>query len=306
MPDQKSDKKTDKKPANMSDKTQVNINRPGPDATITRHAWLAELGDTDIIAVTGPDSERFLQGQLSCNMNRLSATQTLRAALCNLKGRVVADLRVIMHHERILLLCSAGMADIVLSTLNKYKVFFKTELKKANDQFVVLGLAGDDCTAALSALGIEVPQGADSCLAAQGAAIVRVQDMPARFCCVLSGPDDELVSALSSTCASGTEQDWRLADIRAGIAHIRPGQQELYTPQVLNYDINGIIDYKKGCYTGQEVVARMYYRAEAKKRLRYLALDTLEHLPKGSEIVETIELSPGDIQTLVIMPVSTA
>jgi len=301
-----SDKKSDKKSEPTSDKTEADLHKSHPSAAETRHAWVAQLDDTDIIAVSGPDSERFLQGQLSCNMNRLSATQTLRAALCNLKGRVVADMRVIMHHERILLLCSAGMADIVLSTLNKYKVFFKTDLQNISDQFAVLGLTGDGCAAALSARGIQAPEGEDSCTVAGGAAIVRVQDMPARFCCVLSGPDDELVSALSSTCASGTEQDWRLADIRAGIAHIRPGQQELYTPQVLNYDINGTIDYKKGCYTGQEVVARMYYRAEAKKRLRYMALDTLEHLPKGSEIVESIELAPSDIQALVIMPVSTA
>lgn len=268
-------------------------------------AWLAQLADTDIIAVTGPDSERFLQGQLSCNISRLSSAQSLRAALCNLKGRVVADLRVIRHDDRILLICSAGMADIVLTTLNKYKVFFKTELQNVSEQYVTLGIAGDDCEQVLRASGIDAPATDDGSALAQGAAIVRIQSSPARFHCVLSGTGGELASALSSRCESGSEQDWRLAHIVAGIAHIRPGQQELYTPQVLNYDITGVIDFRKGCYTGQEVVARMYYRAEAKKRVRHMTLEKGLPWPDNRDMIDAVKLSSGQTHALVILPVTS-
>lgn len=268
------------------------------------HAWLTQLSDADIIAVTGPDSERFLQGQLSCNMSRLSSGQSLRAALCNLKGRVVADLRVIRHQDDILLVCSAGMADIVLTTLNKYKVFFKTALSNVSAQYVLLGIGGDNSPQALSACGVRPPQTIDACCLEQGAAFVRVQESPARFYCVLSDTEGELASALASRCESGSEQDWRLADIAAGIAHIRPGQQELFTPQVLNYDIDGVIDFKKGCYTGQEIVARMYYRAEAKKRLRYVTLEPGQSLPDNSEMLDALELPSGQTHALAIMPLT--
>ncbi len=268
------------------------------------HAWLTQLTDADIIAVTGPDSERFLQGQLSCNMSRLSPAQSLRAALCNLKGRVVADLRVIRHQDGILLICSAGMAAIVLTTLNKYKVFFKTELTDVSEQYVLLGIGGDGSGQALSASGAQPPEMTDACSIEHGAAFVRVQDSPARFFCVLTDSESDLASALSSRCKSGSEQDWRLADIAAGIAHIRPGQQELYTPQVLNYDTDGVIDFRKGCYTGQEVVARMYYRAEAKKRLRYITLEAGQPVPENSEVVDALELPSGQTHALAIMPVT--
>ena len=95
-----------------------------------------------------------------------------------------------------------------------------------------------------------------------------------------------------------------MADIAAGIAHIRPGQQELYTPQALNYDTDGVIDFRKGCYTGQEVVARMYYRAEAKKRLRYITLEAGQPVPENSEVVDALELPSGQTHALAIMPVT--
>tara|TARA_R100001039_G_C1848284_1_gene108345 strand:+ start:2390 stop:3010 length:621 start_codon:yes stop_codon:yes gene_type:complete len=198
------------------------------------------------------------------------------------------------------------MADIVLTTLNKYKVFFKTELQNVSEQYVSLGIAGTDCAQALSASGVQPPATTDDCTVAHGAVIVRVQASPARFYCVLSGAHGELAATLSSRCDSGTEQDWRLADIVAGIAHIRPGQQELYTPQVLNYDINGVIDFKKGCYTGQEVVARMYYRATAKKRLRHVTLQDTQTLPDNSDLVDAVKRASGETEALVIAPVADA
>jgi folate-binding protein YgfZ len=103
----------------------------------------------------------------------------------------------------------------------------------------------------------------------------------------------------ASSVGVGTREDessWRLADIRSGIAHIRPGQQELYTPQLLNYDVSGVIDFKKGCYTGQEVVARMYYRAEAKKRLYHVVLPLHETL-SAEDVVDSIRI--GDTQEVL-------
>jgi len=278
-----------------------------PDAVTesSRQPWLTQLHDVDIISVSGADSERFLQGQLSCNMSQLTDSHSLRAALCNLKGRVIADLRVLRLDQSILLMCSAGMADIVLTTLTKYSVFFKTSLQKVSDHYVVLGVAGADSESLLASCGVSCPQTQDACTQIGGGVVARIQEAPARFCCVLSDAHAELATTLSSRFASGSEEDWRLADITACVAHIRPGQQELHTPQVLNYDLNGTIDFKKGCYTGQEVVARMYYRAEAKKRLRYISWPTSQVEPSGGDVIDSIERPSGQTHALAIMPVST-
>jgi len=107
-------------------------------------------------------------------------------------------------------------------------------------------------------------------------------------------------------------QAWQLAEIRDGIVHINPEQSEIYTPQLLNYDTNGIIDFKKGCYTGQEVVARMHYRAEAKRRLYHLKADNAElfnRLSSGlspEDIVVQQQLADGSIESLVVLPVNQA
>jgi folate-binding protein YgfZ len=293
--------------ANSPASSTPETGRPGRSATDQPRpvpSWLVQLDDIEIIAVTGADGERFLQGQLSANMSRLTPTQSLRAALCNLKGRVVADLRVLRHGEQILLICRAGMAEIVVATLKKYIVFFKASLQLVSEQYVALGIAGESCAETLNAVGVQPPAGVDACILSHGGAFIRIEESPARFLCVLDGNQGELAAMLSSRCDSGSARDWRLADIVAGIAHIRPGQQELYTPQVLNYDINGIIDFKKGCYTGQEVVARMYYRAEAKKRLRHVSLDPDQPLPASGDVVDAVELSGGKTEALVIMPVT--
>lgn len=280
-----------------------------PDFATVSPAWLAQLGDFSAVAVTGPDGQRFLQGQLSCNMMLLSAKHSLRGALCNLKGRVIADMQVLLDGDRILLLCQRGMAEVVLATLNKYKVFFKTELQEITDQLVVLGIGGEQCEQALLACGIEPPAGLSECAADAGQLVYRAAGEAPRFCCILGDAGAALAAELSSRCESVSEEYWQMADIRAGLAHIRPGQQELYTPQVLNYDITGVIDFKKGCYTGQEIVARMHYRAEAKKRLQYIRYGKANEPASGNdaatngEIVNYVEYPKGSIEALAIVQV---
>lgn len=282
-----------------------------PDFATVSPAWLTQLNDFSAVAVTGPDSQRFLQGQLSCNMMLLNAKHSLRAALCNLKGRVIADMQVLLDGDRILLLCQRGMAEVVLTTLNKYKVFFKTELQEVTDQLVVLGLGGEQCEQALLACGIEPPAGVNDCGGNDGQLVYRAAGEAPRFCCILGDAGAALAAELSSRCESAPEEYWHVTNIRAGMAHIRPGQQELYTPQVLNYDITGVIDFKKGCYTGQEIVARMHYRAEAKKRLQYIRYDkannpaSVNDAEANGEIVNYVEYPEGRIEALAIVHVDS-
>src|SRR5690606_37340504 len=107
-------------------------------------------------------------------------------------------------------------------------------------------------------------------------AVIRLPSKnPARFIALVDNRIDSgtAMAQIHKRLPELPAQAWQLAEIRDGIVHINPEQSEIYTPQLLNYDTNGIIDFKKGCYTGQEVVARMHYRAEAKRRLYHLKAD---------------------------------
>lgn len=273
-------------------------------------ASVTRIHDTSVVMVSGPDSHRFLQGQLSCNMNQLSDQHSLRAALCNLKGRVIADMRVLQSDTGILLCTQAGMASIIISTLNKYRVFFKATLEDVTQGYSRLGISGQGAPLLLQTAGCQEPELPEQSVRLDEHHVTRLPSSALftepRFECLIYNKTTSarLYEALIAGGVSDDDTAWQLADIRCGLAHIRPDQQELYTPQVLNYDLSGVIDFKKGCYTGQEVVARMFYRAEAKKRLYHMALSTSEPEPVEN-VVNSVKID-GQQELLRVMSMTEA
>lgn len=242
---------------------------------------LQPAADIDIIVVSGADASRFLQGQLTCNLDHLTSERSLRGALCNLKGRAIANMRLLASDTEILMQTPTGMGQVIIDTLKKYQVFFKVDLQLTSDRFVLLQVALDPSRLPQDALPLALPGQPDASNWLEGIHITRLPELQtsldghdtsgyARFEVLVDSTlhQPELISAALDAWLLPVDADWwRLADIASGIAHVHSGQQERFTPQLLNYDINNTIDFKKGCYTGQEVVARMYYRAEAKRRL---------------------------------------
>ena len=228
--------------------------------------YVVDLSQHEFVRVSGPDSEKFLQGQLSCDMNQLGPDNSLRGALCNLKGRVIADFRVVREGEDYLLQTGPGMAQRVIDVLSKYAVFSRVSLARDTEFSAVVGLLGDDCGEVMGEHFPHLPEADDALVSAGGAVLVKLPGSLARY--EFWSRSQALTDALSGSPADMA--DWHQEDCLAGIVHTTPDSSEQYTPQLLNYDISGVINFRKGCYTGQEVVARMYYRAQAKKRLYLL------------------------------------
>lgn len=274
--------------------------------------------DIDVIVVSGSDASKFLQGQLSCNLQHLAPGRTLRGALCSLKGRVIANVRLLASGTDILMQTAAGMGQVIIDSLKKYQVFFKVDLQLTGERFILLEAAVNSALLPEGALPIELPSQTDASSSLDGMHITRLPQLRtslaghhtegyARFECLVdtSRHQPELIVAALGAWLEPVDSDWwRLADIASGIAHVRPGQQEQFTPQLLNYDIDGIIDFKKGCYTGQEIVARMYYRAEAKRRLYRGSLpegQSLEHNgSKEQDLVAEYRHPDGTREMLVV------
>jgi folate-binding protein YgfZ len=240
---------------------------------------LFPLENYEFIKISGADSVSFLQGQLSCNTELLSPQRSLTGALCNLKGRVIADFRLLQQGEHYLMQCAEGMAAEIVATLNKYAVFSKVEITalpktdktgegKADSAPTVIGIMDNDVDAALQILELELPNNANEVTATDHCCAVRVFGPARRVELWFHSPSAlESFSQGFAGQESGSLQPWLRADIETGIIHVSPTLSAEYTPQLLNYDIAGLIDFKKGCYTGQEIVARMFYRGTAKKRL---------------------------------------
>ena len=234
---------------------------------------LVDLSHYEFVRVSGPDRHKFLQGQVSCDITQLTPELSLRGALCNLKGRVIADFRAVEYGEHIILQTQQGMASVIEAVLRKYAVFSKVELQVLKGEAVCTGILADDNETRLQALFSSLPQAPHQVVAEAGLILIKPSgDANCFELWSLSGANSAMAS-LNATDKSGLAK-WHALEMRAGEAHVTPELSEEYTPQLLNYDVSGVINFRKGCYTGQEVVARMFYRVEAKKRLYLYSSDS--------------------------------
>ncbi len=223
------------------------------------------LTDHEFVQIEGPDARVFLQGQVSCDVQLLSDTRSLPGAICNLKGRVIADFQLLQYGDACLLRTAGGMADTIVKTLARYAVFSKVELRQV-EPALVLGLIGGGFEAALSKLFPRLPMTAHECVVSSQMCLLRLPGERMELWCM----DATAVSPLRELFGEwlpNPGREWLAAAIEAGDVHVRPASSEAYTPQLLNYDLSGVVNFSKGCYTGQEVVARMHFRGTPKKRL---------------------------------------
>ncbi|MFM1896295.1 MAG: hypothetical protein RLZZ385_1369 [Pseudomonadota bacterium] len=238
-----------------------------------------ELPSSDLLNVSGPEHRRFLQGQVTCDMNLLSGSQSLVGALCNIKGRVIADFRAVDVAGDTYLQLSTGLGTIVQTVLARYIVFFKNCGLAESRRFRRHGLLGHDAHHLIqTALG-DCPMADHGTLSQDDVLIIKQPGLVPRFeiWCDLENPGAKaqiLLNAMQENCDVCRWQEWQVEDFNAGQVHVLPEDSEHYLPQELNYDISGVVNFKKGCYTGQEIVARMFYRGTAKKRLFHLSCST--------------------------------
>lgn len=278
---------------------------------------LIPLHTIDLLQISGPDTDRFLQGQLTCNMEQLTAEHALPGAYCNIKGRVIADFIALRHDDHVILVLQSGMAEVLKQTLQKYAVFFKTDMSIVTHEWQSVGLLGDSGDPAGNSLRFLRASGQYSCTRWQGAMSITLPGSPPRLMLLIPSTAGEVMEEIEACCDPGDPLEWELAEIAAGAAHVDPEISEQYTPQLLNYDLNGTVDFRKGCYTGQEVVARMHYRGTAKKRM-YRALtpastwsastrrDALRVVDSSGrhcgEVITAARHPDSSMQLLVILP----
>ena len=272
---------------------------------------LTDLNNFDLLAVTGEDAAKFLQGQLTCDIDKVSQTQSVQGAYCDINGRVIADMRVLASESGYLLLSARGMGYSLKKILEKYVVFSKASISSLTSSWERYGVYGPAATQTIRDLFAAVPEHPHEVLSKSDAIVIRLPDTQPRYEILMSAANDELRDQLEELGITDDLEEWELADIRQGIVHITPDTQDSYTPQLLNYDFTGVIDFKKGCFPGQEIVARMHYRAPAKKRLyrasvvgMRVSTDSMV-MAGGESIGEIISVAmseAGNYEMLVILP----
>jgi folate-binding protein YgfZ len=255
-----------------------------------------------LIRVTGNDAGEFLQGQLTQDMEKLAQSGSLPAAWCNPKGRVITLLRIVMIDGGYGLVLPASMAETVCQRLTVFRFRSDVSLEVADSDWACLIINTDDDLDRLDKLGLKPERAMNACRIAHG--LIAVNVGIEEVCVELMGFNSDLEKA--GFTSSAPADDLRAAKIRAGIPEITERYSEKFTPHMLNLDLLGAISFEKGCYTGQEVVARTQNLGKSKRRLmRYRSDATLatgDKLSDGDrDVGEVINVFEADL--LAVTPV---
>ena len=222
-----------------------------------------------LLEIAGDDALPFLHGQLSSDLQSLAAGGGQNWSYNSPKGRMLANgalWRAAGVTDRVLMLLAADLAEAIRHRLSRFVLRAKVTVQDAGDRYALLGIAGlESAAAAREALGASVAPltavpfngGATAFALADGRIVVA--------CPLASAPI--IHAALARHAATAGADVWQLYGIVAGVPSITAATSDLFVPQAANWDVLGGISFQKGCYPGQEIVARMQYLGKLKERL---------------------------------------
>ena len=242
---------------------------------------VARLTHLGVIRAQGADAAKFLHGQLTQDFALLGPGQARLAALCSAKGRMLASFVGFKRApDDILLVCSADLLAATLKRLSMFVLRAKVKLSDASAEWTVWGLSGQ-AVARHGADAGRADAAAWSLSATDAGQVIRLYpaDGAARALCIAPA------AAAAPSGGSLDEALWLWSDVRSGVARITAPVVDAFVPQMLNYESVGGVNFQKGCYPGQEVVARSQFRGTLKRRgyRVHLAVDSAA-APAGAEV----------------------
>ncbi|MEJ2686228.1 MAG: folate-binding protein YgfZ [Gammaproteobacteria bacterium] len=249
----------------------------------------ADLSHQGLIAVHGAEAETFLQGQVSNDIRQVDDTHSQLSSYCSPKGRMLASFRAFRRGDTYYLRMPASLVDTTMKRLRMFVLRAQVTLDDASNTFVQIGVSGPGVSEPLQDFFGAVPDAVDQAVQAQECTLIRVPGGHPRY--EIYGPLEmmrKLWDTLNVRSAPIGSTAWALLDIMAGIPVIYPATADAFVPQMANMQLIGAVNFKKGCYPGQEVVARTQYLGKLKRRM-YLGRLAAEQAPApGDEL-----FSPG-------------
>ena len=228
-----------------------------------------------LLRFSGLEAITFLNAQLTSDVKTLSPTHTQYSGYCTPKGRLLCSMLLWHEAESVFMMLPAALAEAIQKRLTQYILRAKVKIEALSDQYVMYVLSGKDSDSFITAQwGIEPLRPHETTL--MGA--IRMLKLPIdRHLIVCPKEEASLVQVpFENTGPSAEPSHWDLLDIEAGIASIGPITQEQFVPQNVNFDCIGAVSFNKGCYPGQEIVARTHFLGTVKQRLIRAQLQTTQ------------------------------
>jgi len=250
------------------------------------HHTLAALTHLSTIKVTGSDAKSFLQGQLTCDINELTESKSFFAAFCSAKGRTISTLLVIKRSDDFLLVLPTELLKKVSQKLQMYIMRSDVQLQNMQDEYCLLGVNSltPDTFASTPQQDFDVQHKNDS-------TYIKFPLRDNRYLIISTVPQAILLwtnLTVNDALIPCSPSLWIEQDICAGIPWLSIENSEEYIPQMLNIDKLGGISFTKGCYTGQEIIARTHYLGKAKRELFLASCKNLSPITVDTPIITNI------------------
>ncbi|MGH8586641.1 MAG: YgfZ/GcvT domain-containing protein, partial [Gammaproteobacteria bacterium] len=223
--------------------------------------FIADLPDLAVLRVGGMDAADFLAGQLTSDVRALLPGQSQLAAWCTPKGRVIVVCRVLCLVDQHLLVLPEDLAEDTLTRLKRYVLRSRVELSDERARWVTTGCAGPGMGAVLRERLGALPERPGGLIEVAGFVVAALPGCGPRYL-VLGAAESVRALREAAVPALGSAPAWRVLEILSGVPVIHRATSEIYLPQMLNLEALGGLSFQKGCYPGQEVIARLKYRGE--------------------------------------------
>ena len=255
---------------------------------MTDCASFTPLTHEGVLAIRGADAKTFLQGQITCHLGYVNDNRSSLGARCTPKGRMLSSFRVLLENDGYLLAMDHDILVAQLAELQKYAVFSKSKLSDDSALWSRFGLYQGE--AALAAMGIDLPAEPNSTVHHNNMIAIRVSADLAELW-VNADEGACLRKRLLGHLVESPLNTWLLAQIRSGIGHVSMPTREQFIPQMLNLPALDAVSFKKGCYTGQEIVARMQYLGKLKRHMYRFQIATQTLPEPGTALMSPVHSS---------------
>lgn len=278
---------------------------------------ITDLTGSGLLHITGDDAENFLQGQLSSDIQEITAGNAQYSSYNTPKGRMLATFLAWWDDDGYCLQLPYSLLESVKKRLSLFIMRAKVEIEDASDRTVRIGVAGERATALLAKAFGELPADAMNVVHNTSGNLICLNTQQYLF----AGNAEQAIALWSALRHEATPVGiscWEWLNIRAGIPQILPSTQEAFVPQMANLELIGGVSFKKGCYTGQEIITRTQHLGKIKRRLYLAHIDTNDTPQPGDplfdreaegqssgKIINAQQAPSGGYDVLAVIPVAS-
>jgi folate-binding protein YgfZ len=243
-------------------------------------AFIAPLPAFDIIKISGADNGKYIQSQATCDIDQLNSENFLRGAQCDAKGKTLSVFHLLQQADDLLVVAFRDELAATVAQWRKFGVFSKVSFESCQDSMATLGIGGDDAAQLVCQLGFTLPAGNGGVSRHNNGVVLQLAEQ--HFMLLL--PKEDAIALLNSSLPLAAPTLWLKQHILQGFCYLEQPLIGEFVPQMLNLQAVDAISFSKGCYLGQETVARMKYLGRNKRAAWLMQAKTDEAPTAGNDI----------------------